>query len=182
MKSKFDAIQHVVAELRESGDEAVSDVGVLLRALLTRPRRRLVLWIRLQEWLDATGKHSLARLVSARIYSRYGCMISPTARIGREIAFPHPVGIVIGDGAVVGDNCTIYQNVTLGRQSLGPGGYPTLGSRVVIFAGSQILGEIELADGVTVGALTLVTKSCLTPGSTLVGIPARALVAKKTEA
>lgn len=170
---KLEGLRSVVAEMREDDDATVGDWGVLLRALLSRPRRRLMLWIRTQEWLDATGRHSLARIVSARIYTRYNCMIAPTARIGRGVLFAHPVGVVIGEGAVIGKDCIIFQNVTIGKRSLGVGGYPTLGNGVVIFAGAQILGEIELADGVTVGALSLVTDSFLVPGSKVVGIPAR---------
>ncbi len=182
MKLKIDAFRSVVADLREDDDEGMGDLGVLLRAMFTRPRRRLMLWVRAQEWLETTGRHSLARAVSARIYSHYGCMIAPTARIGRRVSFAHPVGVVIGEGSVIGNDCIIFQNVTLGKQSLGPGGYPTLGNRVVIFAGAQVFGEIELADDVTVGALSLVTESCLVPGSKLVRIPARSIAPREAEA
>lgn len=173
MKLRFERFHSVIEEMREDGDQSVGHVGIVLRAWFSRPRRRLILWIRLQEWLDSAGKQSMARAVSARIYSKYSCMIAPTARFGRGILFAHPVGVVIGEGVVIGDECIIFQNVTIGKRSLGEGGYPRIGNRVVIFAGAQILGEIELADDVTVGALSLVTESFLVPGSKAVGIPAR---------
>ena len=175
MKSNIDCLQSLIAEMREDDDERVGNLGVLLRALVTRPRRRLILWVRIQEWLDRNGRHGLARIISARIYNHYGCVISPTARIGRGVLFAHPVGVVIGDGTIIGKDCIIYQNVTLGKRSLGVGGYPVVGDRVVIFAGAQVVGDIELADDVTVGALSLVTDSCQVPGSRLVGIPARSM-------
>lgn len=169
----IDALKSLVSELREDGDGSVGAVGVLLRAQFTRPRKRLIAWIRLQEWLHSTGRGSLARMVSSRIYTKYHCVISPSARIGKRVLFAHPVGVVIGDGVVVGDDCIIFQHVTLGKRSLGAGGYPRIGDRVVLFSGSQILGAISIASDVKVGALSIVTESCSVAGATLVGIPAR---------
>jgi serine O-acetyltransferase len=170
MSSRLEAL---LQDLREDEDATTSTLGILARALLFRPRRRLMLLVRLQTSLYDRGSERLARVVSNRIYRRYHCFIAPSAKIGRGVLFAHPVGVVIGESAVVGDRCIIFQNVTLGKRSLGPGGYPVLGKDVVLFSGSQVLGEIALADGVTVGALSVVTHSCDVVGAKLVGTPAR---------
>ena len=126
--------------------------------------------------LSRRGMRLAAKLESNRIFYRYGCYISPNADVAPDVVFPHPIGIVIGEGVKIGAGCTIYQQVTLGSKG---GGYPSLGEGCVLYAGSTVLGGICLADGVTVGANSLVMKSCDVPGAVLVGSPARALLPAK---
>jgi serine O-acetyltransferase len=107
--------------------------------------------------------------------SRYGCFISRHATISPSCRFPHPVGIVIGEGAVVGERCVIYQHVTLGGRRIGDwqkGLYPTVGNDVVVFAGAALLGAISIGDGATIGANAVVLKD-VPPGAAAVGVPAR---------
>lgn len=114
----------------------------------------------------------LARFVShvARFFT--GIEIHPGATIGRRVFIDHGMGIVIGETAEIGDDCTLYHGVTLGGTSWKAGKrHPTLGCGVVIGAGAKILGPITLHDGAKVGSNAVVVKD-VPAGATAVGIPA----------
>lgn len=106
------------------------------------------------------------------IYRRYGCCISPRATIAPDVVFPHPVGIVIGDGSVVESGCVIYQGVTLGRKNRDAEGYPILQQGCIAYAGASILGSVKLAPGTVIAAGAVVTKGTDIENDILVGIPA----------
>jgi serine O-acetyltransferase len=112
-----------------------------------------------------------------------GIEIHPGARIGRRLFIDHGMGVVIGETAEIGDDVTLYQGVTLGGTSLQKGKrHPTLGDRVIVGAGAQILGPILVGDGARIGANAVVVSE-VAPGATMVGIPARAAQSRaKTEA
>lgn len=133
------------------------------------PSRRLSKDIGRMLWLSRHGFRFAAKLLSNRIFYRYGCCISPNADIAPDVVFPHPTGIVIGEGVKIGPGCLIFQQVTLGQKE---GGYPSLGASCTLYVGSSVLGDVTLAERVTVGANTLVLKSCAIPGSVLIGSPA----------
>src|SRR5262249_54054829 len=103
-----------------------------------------------------------------------GVEIHPGAKIGRRIFIDHDTGIVIGETAEVGDECTIYQGVTLGGTSLARGAkrHPTLGRGVIVSAGAKVLGGFTVGDGAVVGSNAVLLKE-VPPGATAVGIPAR---------
>ncbi|WP_370130637.1 serine O-acetyltransferase [Bradyrhizobium yuanmingense] len=101
-----------------------------------------------------------------------GCYISSDASLGARLHFPHPVGIVIGEGVKVGNGCTIYQCTTLGRNKLTDKSYPTVGDDVVLYAGAVVIGEVKLGNGSVVGANSVVL-SDVPAGSAAVGSPAR---------
>lgn len=84
---------------------------------------------------------------------------------------PHPNGIVIAPGAVVGANCIIFQQVTLGTSD---GGYPTLGDEVYVGAGAKILGPVLIGDGARIGANAVVVRD-VPAGCTAIGVPARVI-------
>ncbi|MFB2726375.1 serine O-acetyltransferase [Shewanella mangrovisoli] len=110
-----------------------------------------------------------------KINRKYSCYLSDKATIGQNIKFPHPVGIVIGDGVSISDNVTIYQNVTLGAARVGEGVkglYPKVGKDVVIFAGAKVIGNITIGDGAVIGANSVVTKD-IPVNVSAVGIPAK---------
>ncbi|WP_157936493.1 serine O-acetyltransferase [Vibrio cyclitrophicus] len=110
-----------------------------------------------------------------KINRNYACYLSGKAIIGRYISFPHPVGIVIGDGVIIADRVTIYQNVTLGAARIGEGDkglYPRIGNNVVIFAGAKLIGDISIGDGAVIGANAVVTKN-VPANVSVVGIPSR---------
>lgn len=102
-----------------------------------------------------------------------GIEIHPGATIGRRVFIDHGMGIVIGETAVIGDDCTLYHGVTLGGTSWNKGKrHPTLGRGVVIGAGAKILGPILVADGAKIGSNAVVVRD-VPAGATAVGIPAR---------
>lgn len=102
-----------------------------------------------------------------------GIEIHPGATVGRRVFIDHGFGVVIGETAEVGDDCTIYQGVTLGGTSLSKGAkrHPTLGKGVIIGAGAQVLGGFTVGEGAKVGSNAVVVKP-VPPGATAVGNPA----------
>jgi len=128
---------------------------------------------RLAHWLWGHRLRWLGRFVShlARFFS--GIEIHPGATIGRRFFIDHGMGVVIGETAVIGDDVTMYHGVTLGGTSWNKGKrHPTLGDRVVIGAGAQVLGPITVGAGAKVGSNAVVVKD-VPPETTAVGNPAR---------
>ncbi len=121
----------------------------------------------------------------ARIFSNLGrwltgIEIHPGATIGRRFFIDHGMGVVIGETAEIGDDCTLYHGVTLGGTSWQKGKrHPTLGNDVVVGAGAKVLGPITLAEGVRVGSNAVVVKD-VPAGATVVGVPGR-VVARLAE-
>jgi serine O-acetyltransferase len=115
----------------------------------------------------------LGRLVSHISRFLTGIEIHPGATIGRRVFIDHGMGVVIGETAEIGDDCTLYHQVTLGGVSWNKGKrHPTLGKGVVVGAGAKILGPFEVGDGARIGSNSVVVKP-VPPGATVVGIPAR---------
>jgi len=115
----------------------------------------------------------LARFISHIARWLTGIEIHPGARIGRRFFIDHGMGVVIGETAEIGDDCTLYHGVTLGGTSWRQGKrHPTLGKGVIVGAGAKILGPILVGDGAKVGSNAVVVKE-VPPGATAVGIPAR---------
>src|SRR5882672_8268264 len=115
----------------------------------------------------------LARLTShfGRFFT--GIEIHPGAQIGRRFFIDQGMGVVIGETAEVGNDCTIYHGVTLGGTSWNKGKrHPTLGNGVVLGAGAKVLGPITIGDRARVGSNAVVVKD-VPPGATAIGIPAR---------
>jgi serine O-acetyltransferase len=134
-------------------------------------------WLhRISHFLWSLGLKWIARVLS--MISRFitGIEIHPGAKIGRRVFLDHGLGIVIGETTEIGDDCTIYQGVTLGGTSLYKGvkRHPTLGKGVVISAGAKVLGGFTVGDGARVGSNAVVLKE-IPAGATAVGIPARIL-------
>lgn len=116
----------------------------------------------------------LGRFVSHLGRMLTGIEIHPGAQIGRRVFIDHGFGVVIGETAVIGDDCTIYQGVTLGGTRLYKGAkrHPTLGKGVVVGAGAQVLGGFTVGDGARIGSNAVVVKP-VPAGATAVGNPAR---------
>ena len=134
-------------------------------------------WIhRASHGLWNMGLKWIARLLSMLARFITGIEIHPGAKIGRRVFLDHGLGIVIGETTEIGDDCTIYQGVTLGGTSLYKGvkRHPTLGKGVVISAGAKVLGGFTVGDGARVGSNAVVLKE-IPAGATAVGIPARIL-------
>ena len=115
----------------------------------------------------------LARFMSHLTRWLTGIEIHPGARIGRRFFIDHGMGVVIGETAEIGDDCTLYHGVTLGGTSWNKGKrHPTLGNGVVVGAGAKILGPITVGEGAKVGSNAVVVKE-VPAGATAIGIPAR---------
>ena len=120
-----------------------------------------------------------ARFVAhlSRVFT--GIEIHPGAQIGRRVFIDHGMGVVIGETSEVGDDCTIYQGVTLGGTSLHPGKrHPTLQAGVVVGAGAKVLGGFTVGAGARIGSNSVVVKE-VPAGATAVGIPARIVTPKE---
>ena len=132
-----------------------------------------VLWYRLSHWLYRHHRFFLARLVSQTVRWFTGIEIHPGARIGRGLLIDHGSGVVIGETAVIGDDCTLYQGVTLGGTGKETGKrHPTLGNHVMVGSGAKVLGPFRVGDNSKI-ASNAVVLSEIPPDSTAVGVPAR---------
>lgn len=132
-----------------------------------------LIWHRFAHWFYNHRLFFIARLISQ--FSRFLTQIEihPGARMGRGILIDHGSGVVIGETTVVGDNCTIYQGVTLGGVGLNKGKrHPTLGNNVTVGAGAKILGAFEVGDNCKIAANAVLLKP-LDNDTTVAGIPAR---------
>lgn len=127
---------------------------------------------RVNHWLWKHDLRLLARGLSQVVRLLTGIEIHPGAQIGRHLFIDHGMGVVIGETAVVGDNVTLYQGVTLGGTGKDSGKrHPTIGNSVVIGAGAKILGNIQVGDNSRVGAGSVVLRD-VPDNSTVVGVPA----------
>ncbi len=123
----------------------------------------------------------LARFISSLARWFTGIEIHPGAVIGRRFFIDHGMGVVIGETAKIGDDCTLYHGVTLGGTTWKKGQrHPTLGNNVVIGAGAKILGPITLGDHVRVGSNSVVVKS-INESQTVAGVPSRVLKISDTK-
>ncbi len=110
-------------------------------------------------WTKSPALRPLARVVSQVSRALTGIEIHPGAQIGRRFFIDHGMGVVIGETAIVGDDCMLYHQVTLGGRSLKPvKRHPTLGNRVVIGAGAMVIGDIHIGDDAKIGTNALVIK------------------------
>ena len=144
----------------------------LAEVILLYPGYHALLWYRLAHRLYRRQHFFLARLFSQLGRSFTGIEIHPGAQIGRGLFIDHGAGVVSGETAVVGDNCTIYHGVTLGGTGKGEGKrHPTVGNDVLLGAGVKVLGPIEIGDGSRIGAGSVVLRP-VPAGATAIGIPA----------
>lgn len=148
--------------------------------LTTYPGVHALLMHRLSHWLWQQHFYWLARFNSHMGRWLTGIEIHPGATIGRRVFIDHGMGVVIGETAVIGDDCTLYHGVTLGGTSWNKGKrHPTLENGVVIGAGAKILGPITVGAGSKIGSNAVVVKD-VPANATAVGIPARILEEEKS--
>ena len=136
----------------------------------------------MHRWAKFCWRHGLlwlGRFVSHLARFLTGIEIHPGATIGHRVFIDHGMGVVIGETAEIGDECTIYQGVTLGGTSLAKGAkrHPTLGKGVIVGANAQVLGSFTVGDGARIGSNAVVVKA-VPPGATAVGNPARVIEAQ----
>lgn len=136
---------------------------------------RISLLLRVMFFFQRSEWDIAARFVENRLQIKYGMFISRRADLPNSIDFPHPVGIVIGEGVKLGARVKVFQNVTLGGARLGDwqaNNYPEVGDDTVIFAGAVVIGKIKIGRHCVVGANAVVTKD-VPDYSTVAGAPAR---------
>ncbi len=134
-------------------------------------------------WANFFYRHKMffmARLISQTSRHLTGIEIHPGAKIGKGLFIDHGAGVVIGETTEIGDNCTIYQGVTLGGTGKDKGKrHPTLGNNVMVGCGAKVLGPFKVGDNAKIAAGAVVLDA-VEAGATAVGVPARSV--KKAEA
>jgi serine O-acetyltransferase len=126
---------------------------------------------RLAHTLHSAGLRLPARLISHLGRALTGIEIHPCAQIGEKFFIDHGMGVVIGETTVIGDNCHLYQGVTLGGTSTKRAKrHPTLGEGVVVGAGAKIIGAVNIGDGAKIGAGSVVVTN-VPPNATVIGVP-----------
>ena len=177
----FDHIKEDIAIVFERDPAARTHWEILT----TYPGVHALLMHRFSHWLWKARLYWLARFMShiSRFFT--GIEIHPGATIGHRVFIDHGMGVVIGETAIIGDDCTLYHGVTLGGTSWNKGKrHPTLEAGVVIGAGAKVLGPITIGTGAKIGSNAVVVKD-VPANATAVGIPARILEeeqAKQAEA
>ncbi len=149
--------------------------------LTAYPGIHAIIFHRLSHKLWNLGMKWLARILSnvARLFT--GIEIHPGAVIGRRFFIDHGMGVVIGETAVIGDDCTLYHGVTLGGTSWEKGKrHPTLSNNVVVGAGAKVLGPILIGEGARIGSNAVVVKD-VPPGATVVGVPGKLITQQRPE-
>ena len=124
-------------------------------------------------WFYKKDMKLIARYISQRSRKKTGIEIHPGATIGKNLFIDHGMGVVIGETTIIGDNCTLYQNVTLGGTGKDHGKrHPTLGNNVLVGAGAKVLGPFKVGDNSRVAAGAVVLDE-VPDNATAVGVPAR---------
>lgn len=165
----FSRIREDIASIMERDPAARSAWEVLT----CYPGLHAIVIHRWAHWFWSHDFKWLGRFTSQFARWFTGIEIHPGATIGRRVFIDHGMGVVIGETAEVGDDCTIYQGVTLGGTSLSKGAkrHPTLGRGAIIGAGAKVLGGFTVGEGAKVGSNAVVVKE-VPPGATAVGNPA----------
>ena len=144
----------------------------VLEVILLYPGFHILVYHRIAHWLFLHKHFFLARWVSQRGRHKTGIEIHPGAKIGSCLFIDHGMGIVFGETAEIGNNCTIYHGVTLGGTGKDTGKrHPTLGDNVLIGAGTKVLGPVYIGDNARIGAGSVVLKN-LPANCPAVGVPA----------
>lgn len=169
-------IKRDIALIRESDPAARNAVEILL----TYPTLRAIRSYRLAHWFYMRKYYTIARIISQRARNKTGIEIHPGATIGKGLFIDHGMGVVIGETAVIGDNCLLYQGVTLGGTGKDKGKrHPTLGNNVLVGAGAKVLGPFTVGNNVKIAANAVVLNA-IPDDCTAVGVPAR-IVRRKGE-
>ena len=145
----------------------------VLEVILLYPGFHILVYHRIAHWLFEHKHFFLARWVSQRGRHKTGIEIHPGAKIGKCLFIDHGMGIVFGETAEIGDNCTIYHGVTLGGTGKDTGKrHPTLGNNVTVGTGAKGLGNIRIGNNVKIGGNSVVVKD-VPDNCTVVGVPGR---------
>lgn len=165
----FDKIKEEIASIK-ARDPAVRSAW---EVIFLYPSFKAVRSYRIAHWFHERGHFFIARWISQRSRHKTGIEIHPGAKIGKGLFIDHGAGVVIGETTEIGDNCTLYQNVTLGGTGKDIGKrHPTLGNNVLVGAGARVLGPFKIGDNSKIAANAVVLEE-VPPNCTAVGVPAR---------
>ena len=149
--------------------------------ITTYPGVQAVQWHRLSHWFWSHKLKWIARFLATISRWLTGIEIHPAVKIGRRFFIDHGMGVVIGETAEIGDDCTLYHGVTLGGTSWKEGKrHPTLANNVVVGAGAKVLGPILLNEGARIGSNAVVVKDVIA-GETIIGVPGRVVQINQTD-
>ena len=165
----FEKIKEDIRMVKEKDPAA----RTTLEILLAYSGLHAVIFHRIAHWFYLRKFYLIARLISQ--FSRFltGIEIHPGAKIGKGLLIDHGSGVVIGETAEIGDNCLIYQGVTLGGTGKEHGKrHPTLGNNVMVGSGARVLGPFKVGDNAKIAANAVVLEE-VPENSTAVGVPAR---------
>ncbi len=161
-------IKEEIAIIKERDPAIHSSMEVFLY-----PSFKVMLHYRLAHKLYENKHYFLARWISQRGVRKTGIEIHPGAKIGKGFFIDHGNGVIIGETAIVGDNVTLFQGVTLGGTGKEQGKrHPTIGNNVMISAGAKVLGSFRVGDNSKIGAGSVVLEE-VPENSTVVGVPGR---------
>ena len=164
----IDFIQEEIAVIRDRDPAVHSNLEVFLY-----PSFHAIIRYRVAHRLYEKKHYFLARWISQRAAHVTGIEIHPGAQIGKGLFIDHGHGVIIGETTVIGDNCTLYQGVTLGGNGKEKGKrHPTIGNNVMVSAGAKVLGSFTIGDNVKIGAGSVVINP-VPSNSTVVGVPGR---------
>lgn len=139
---------------------------------MTYPSLRAMRSYRRANWFYRHGMFTIARMISQRARNKTGIEIHPGATIGKRLFIDHGMGVVIGETAIIGDNCLLYQGVTLGGTGKDKGKrHPTLGDNVLVGSGAKVLGPFRVGNNVKIAANAVVLNA-IPDNCTAVGVPA----------
>lgn len=165
----FDRLKEDLRCVRERDPAARSNMEIML----LYPGFKAVRMYRRAHYFYKHNMLFLARAISQRAARKTGIEIHPGAEIGRRFFIDHGTGVVIGETTIIGDDCTVYQGVTLGGTGKDSGKrHPTLGNNVLIGAGAKVLGPFKIGDNSSVAAGSVVLNE-IPENCTAVGTPAR---------
>ncbi len=165
----FDNLKSDLKSIKERDPAA----GSIFEIYFLYPGFKAVRTYRKANWFFKHNMKAIAMFLSQRARRKTGIEIHPGAKIGKGLFIDHGMGVVIGETTEIGDNCTIYQNVTLGGTKTNKGKrHPTLGNNVLVGAGAKVLGSFKVGDDAKIGAGAVVIHE-VPKGATFVGIPAR---------
>ena len=173
---------HLIKDYLESIKKRDPAAKSILSIILTYPGVKAVFFHQISNFFYKAGFDLIARIISQTIRFFTGIEIHPGAKIGKNLFIDHGMGVVIGETSEIGDNVTIYHNVTLGGSSPSIDSerqrhekrHPTIGNDVVIGSGAQIIGPIKVGNNSRIAANAVVVKD-VPENATMVGIPAKAV-------
>ncbi|MBQ8582894.1 MAG: serine O-acetyltransferase [Ruminococcus sp.] len=165
----FERIKRDIKLIKEHDPAARNAIEILL----TYPSLSAIRSYRIAHWFYERKMFTVARIISQRARSKTGIEIHPGAKIGKGLFIDHGMGVVIGETAIIGKDCLLYQGVTLGGTGKDKGKrHPTLGDNVLVGAGAKVLGPFKVGNNVKIAANAVVLNA-IPDNCTAVGVPAR---------